>query len=75
MRIAEIILRLEDIADRILSKDEQSLLIDLARKQKSAGIVIDNWELFIRRGGKDASEFIESMDDDNVFPDMPWEVK
>lgn len=78
MKPAQIILQLEEIADIILSREQQEIMIDIARRNKSASLIIDNWKLFVtNERSKDVNEFnewfIEMIEKPEQFPLMPWD--
>jgi hypothetical protein len=80
MKPAQIILKLEEIADVILTRHEQAIMIDIARRNKSASLLIDNWKLFVvNEKSKNVEEFAEwfaeMVEKPEQFPLMPWDSK
>lgn len=80
MKPSQIILQLEDIADKIMTREEQAIMIDIARRNKSASLLIENWKLFvINEKSSNVEEFnewfIEMVEKPEQFPLMPWDSK
>ena len=72
MKPSQIILQLEDIANRIFTKEEQIMMIDLCKKQKSYNIVTENYQMFsAREGNSDVENFCEWFEETMDQPEFP----
>lgn len=77
MKTSQILLLFEDIANKILTKDDHTILIDLCKKHKSYNIITENYKIFCQREKStnvmDFAEWMEDVGKSGEFPVMPWE--